>query len=422
MTVNASNNSGARPFIDDDLEPSRRECIHDDEKLCKWNLNRLVSSFPLEIRSSTICKGSGLFTSAAIPEGHEIYHVLPTMDNITADNPSFCSYCLKNTQEVLGGPSKANEETKACSRCKVARYCSKFVRQLGKKYRLWFRGGSSQRYLRVRSIKPIAAGEEITICYVDPALTLTARKAFLQHEYFFDCSCNRCKAERKECSSLLGGTEKLSTLPQYQQDIVQLIGAAVKAAKYPGVFPDYEDPAAIETRLRTITVNAFPPGKSWPEHMEPLPSARLSLAMLYLGKGQPVPALRNALKAQLLSSRRRGREWVNDMMDVITILIVAASLPPDSSAFMDKKFPPSSDIHNVTVGYFIAAADQASGVFGAEAEYAKGISHMTNVMAKQKGPPMPGSKEFIEAFVSAQRKLLEWAGIPEENAVVIRGM
>ena len=43
--------------------------------------------------------------------------------------------------------------------------------------------------LRVRSIKPIAAGEEITICYVDPALTLTARKAFLQREYFFDCSC-----------------------------------------------------------------------------------------------------------------------------------------------------------------------------------------------------------------------------------------
>lgn len=156
--------------------------------------------------------------------------------------------------------------------------------------------------------------------------------------------------------------------------------------------------------------------------MEPLPSARLSLAMLYLEKGQPVPALRNALKAQLLNSRRGGREWVNDMMDVITILIVAASLPPESSAFMDKKFPPSTDIHNVTLGYFIAAADQASGVFGAEAEYAKGISHMTSVMAAQKGPPVPGSKEFIEAFVSAQRKLLEWAGIPEENAVVIRGM
>ena len=43
--------------------------------------------------------------------------------------------------------------------------------------------------LRVRSIRPISAGEEITICYVDPTLILTARKAFLQREYFFDCSC-----------------------------------------------------------------------------------------------------------------------------------------------------------------------------------------------------------------------------------------
>ena len=43
--------------------------------------------------------------------------------------------------------------------------------------------------LRVRSIRPITAGEEITICYVDPTLILTARKAFLQREYFFDCSC-----------------------------------------------------------------------------------------------------------------------------------------------------------------------------------------------------------------------------------------
>jgi SET and MYND domain-containing protein len=233
---------------------------------------------------------------------------------------------------------------------------------------------------------------------------------------------NRCKAELKEQSSLLKGTEKLSTLPRHQQDIVQLIGAAIKASKYPGVFPDFEDPAAVETKLRTITVNAFPAGKHWPEHMEPLPSARLSLAMLYLEKGQPVPALRNALKGQLLSIRKKGPEWVNDMMDIITILIVAASLPPDSPAFKDKKFPPATDLQNVTLGYFVAAAYEASGMFGSGAEYAKGISHMTSVMGAQKGPPLPGTKEFIEVFVPAQRRLLEWAGIPEGDAIVIRGV
>ena len=144
--------------------------------------------------------------------------------------------------------------------------------------------------------------------------------------------------------------------------------------------------------------------------------------MLYLEKGQPVPALRNGLKGQLLSSRKKGPEWVNDMMDIITILIVAASLPLESSAFKDKKFPPSSDLQNVTLGYFVAAAEEASGIFGSEAEYAKGILHMTSVMSAQKEPPLPGTKDFIEVFVPAQRKLLEWAGIPEKNAIVIRGV
>lgn len=221
---------------------------------------------------------------------------------------------------------------------------------------------------------------------------------------------------------MLRGTEKLSTLPRYQQDIVQLIGAAINASKYPGIFHDYEDPAAVETKLRTITVNALPPGKDWPEHMDPLPAARLSLAMLYLEKGQPVPALRNALKGQLLRARKKGPEWVNDMMDVITILIVTASLPPDSPAFQDKIFPLPTDLQNVTLGYFVAAAQEANNMFGAETEYAKGISHMTSAMSAQKEPPLPGTKEFIEVFVPAQRKLLEWVGIPEENAIVISGV
>lgn len=116
---------GISRWDDDDFEPSRHERMHEDEKLCKWNLGRVVSTVPLQIRSSLICKGSGLFAAAAIPAGREIYHVVPIMDAISADNSSFCSYCLKDTQEVLGGPSKANEEAKACSSCRAARFCSK---------------------------------------------------------------------------------------------------------------------------------------------------------------------------------------------------------------------------------------------------------------------------------------------------------
>ncbi|KAK3290508.1 uncharacterized protein B0H64DRAFT_332077 [Chaetomium fimeti] len=416
---------------DDDFKPSQREALHEDQKLCKWNLDRIVSTVPLKIQSSGICNGSGLFAGADIPAGREIYHVAPIMHTLSAGNPSFCSHCLKDTQEVLGGPSKDNEETKACANCKVARFCSK--RLVGYAFDVvtaminhscdpnafvHFEGNE----IRVRSLRPIAAGEEITICYIDPTLRLTARKDFLKGNHFFDCSCTRCEGELKEQSSLLEGTEKLSILPHYQREIVRLIDAAVQAFKHPGVFPDYEDPSAVETLLRTVTTHAFPPGKLWPEHMEPLPSARLSLAKLYLGKGQPVPALRNGLKGKLLNTRKSGPEWVNEMMDIITILIVAGSLPPESPAFQDKKFPSATDLQNVTLGYFVAATHEAARMFGPEAEYAKGISHMTSVMGAQREPPLPGSKEFIEVFIPAQRRLLEWVGIPEENAIAIHGV
>jgi SET and MYND domain-containing protein len=120
-----SDDIGVSQWDDDDFKPSQRETMHEDEKLCKWNLGRVVSTVPLEIRSSFVCNGSGLFAGAAIPAGREIYHAVPILDAVSADNSSFCSYCLKDTQEVLGGPSKANEEAKACSNCKAARFCSK---------------------------------------------------------------------------------------------------------------------------------------------------------------------------------------------------------------------------------------------------------------------------------------------------------
>lgn len=43
--------------------------------------------------------------------------------------------------------------------------------------------------LRVRSLKKIAAGEEITILYVDPNLDVVDRREVLQHEHFFECRC-----------------------------------------------------------------------------------------------------------------------------------------------------------------------------------------------------------------------------------------
>jgi SET and MYND domain-containing protein len=49
--------------------------------------------------------------------------------------------------------------------------------------------------LRVRSLKDIAAGEEITISYVPPMLNVANRKILLDHMFFFDCYCESCEPE-----------------------------------------------------------------------------------------------------------------------------------------------------------------------------------------------------------------------------------
>lgn len=41
----------------------------------------------------------------------------------------------------------------------------------------------------VRSLHKIFAGQEITICYLDPTLDVAARKVLLKRDHFFDCSC-----------------------------------------------------------------------------------------------------------------------------------------------------------------------------------------------------------------------------------------
>ena len=38
-------------------------------------------------------------------------------------------------------------------------------------------------------------GEEVTICYVDPAMRLSQRRRALRECYQFECACARCREE-----------------------------------------------------------------------------------------------------------------------------------------------------------------------------------------------------------------------------------
>lgn len=54
-----------------------------------------------------------------------------------------------------------------------------------------------QAWLEIRALISIKESEEITIPYLDPALSLPERQARLKATYGFDCTCSRCDLEKK---------------------------------------------------------------------------------------------------------------------------------------------------------------------------------------------------------------------------------
>jgi len=44
-------------------------------------------------------------------------------------------------------------------------------------------------HIRVRSLRPIRSGEEVTISYIDNTLHRSYRKTWLESHWFFNCAC-----------------------------------------------------------------------------------------------------------------------------------------------------------------------------------------------------------------------------------------
>ncbi|KAK0641951.1 hypothetical protein B0T16DRAFT_516523 [Cercophora newfieldiana] len=391
---------------DDDCGPSPREAFHTNVKLCDEMLKTAKASVELKIRSSSISMGSGLYVNESIDACREIYHSTPLMTAVDAGNTSICHYCLESTTDAFGdtgtgtaGGSKQTA-TKACTGCNVARFCSK------------------NKQLRVRSLKKIPAGKEITISYVDPGFDVAARREVLQREHFFECNCTCCRVEHKEQVALLKTRQRMAAFKQTQRSIVTLMRNAVFVASNLDTQPQFEDLTAIETRLKTYTKTAFAPAE-WPDHFEPLPMARRCLATLYINQEKLVPALRLGLQGKLMSRCVGGPDWVNEMMDLMSILIVAGNIPPDSPLYQDKGFPTMHHTHAITYGYFYKVCEEAGKVFGYDSAYTKSIRETFSRLIERKPGARPGSREFAAEFEEGQKRVLAWAGVPEEFGLTL---
>jgi hypothetical protein len=112
-------------------------------------------------------------------------------------------------------------------------------------------------HAEVIPIRPIQAGEEILISYVDELLPYTERQAELKERYFFTCRCPRCERE--------------SSTPSPPPAAVQRASLLVSAAN--------QDPDAINSALSNLHT------ASWEPTAYPIPSLRQQLITAYLSDG-----------------------------------------------------------------------------------------------------------------------------------------
>ncbi|KAK4142532.1 uncharacterized protein C8A04DRAFT_13120 [Dichotomopilus funicola] len=285
-----------------------------------------------------------------------------------------------------------------------------------------FEGGE----IRVRSLRDIAPGEEITVCYSDPIGNTMERLNRLLLHHAFSCRCisgSRCSLDLHAQRTICNTPDCVSRFYQAQVDMFVALRQYLKASHYSADSGWVRhDVAALEVRIDVIraSVAVSPAGHPWPDDLEPMPEMHQKLAMLYLEQGNPLSALRCALRGCMLRFHRHGPEWINSMRDVMMpVLLTVGAMPADAPAFQrDPSWDLTpTDIQTVTYGYIHEVAREAQTAFGMDSEYAGSLDSLSSSSAGRTGLRI-WTRSFVEEeYEPAQRKLLAWAGVPLDYGV-----
>jgi hypothetical protein len=125
--------------------------------------------------------------------------------------------------------------------------------------------------LRVRSITTIAAGEEITISYINPNESFDFRQDQLLSKYYFTCECKKCAKGTRGPGDLITGDNKLDgSIKEAQRQLRGLLDLK----------PDVQPIESIEVAASRICAEKYP-GKPWPCNIPPIPYLQITLAHHY---------------------------------------------------------------------------------------------------------------------------------------------
>jgi len=211
---------------------------------------------------------------------------------------------------------------------------------------------------------------------------------------------------------MLGSTvTALKDLQLIQGMLVQLVNNAVVAANNPGKHKQFENLETVERNIPTLTRRVIKHGAAWPDHLDPMPLVRNTLAGLYLNKGCHLAAARSSLRGTLMCRYRNTPEWVNNLCTLTQCLAAIAAGSPDDPIFTSGSFLTLKETQRAVRGYGMRMCKDAGAVFGGGSKYTHFLCDWFSWVVKTAEPPRPGTAEFEAVFWEAQKKLLAWADV-----------
>ncbi|KAF2009450.1 SET domain-containing protein [Aaosphaeria arxii CBS 175.79] len=260
--------------------------------------------------------------------------------------------------------------------------------------------------LRVRSLRKLRGGEEITQCYADVNMDVLIRGRKLKDSYNFDCHCERCEKELKAHEERTPGM--IPQMEQTQHDLIDRSNEAIRLINID----------TLSTDAHNLASRIFPNGK-WPEDLQPWPTLHISQSRVSKAQGSLVPALKYGVKGYLFQERRIGPSWIHDLLEFLQVISRMLVAPKGDIPFGKDGFPSEVQLWTILHGHLRELALGATRTFGERTAYSQAIGAWYSGSIAEEEGPKPGTTAFANRFKRAQGVLLAWAGVDESRGIVL---
>jgi SET and MYND domain-containing protein len=258
----------------------------------------------------------------------------------------------------------------------------------------------NQPALVIRALRPIAAGEEIFIKYIDITNPRSVRQAELLDQYYFTCKCSKCEqgATAREDRFLKPLDQLNSTFSKVADNLIQ------RHAKQLDRFATSDNPGPAHQRLAAITAEAFSVSGitfdfnkgndhasedetrdalrlclnsgMWDWSRQPVPHLLRQLLVAKLAAGQTYAAWRIAAKMHVLVAPvlHPNPSYPDRLLDAWTLANITNQLiSPDDGELYREILRGGLDLRIVSAGLIFEVYEHVGGSYGRDSPLGRDV-------------------------------------------------